>query len=222
MIMLKKHVSNLVKRFALATFFLSFSAQLFAEAPANAASFSEILASLNTIAGNFTQTIKDPDGQVVQETTGKFKVKRPGYFLWEIAPPYEQIVIGTPEKLKLYDPDLEQLTIHKNDSLEGSPALLLSGDVKAIAKQYDIVHSKQKQLDSYTLKSKEVQDSAFETLQFQFHKQDDSYVLKAMMFVDKLGQSTVVALESVVVNAPVAEDQFEFSPPPGTDVILND
>lgn len=189
--------------------------------PDSAKSFTDILASFETLQGDFVQKIKDPDGKLVQETKGQFKVKRPGYFLWQIAPPYEQIVVGTPAKLKIYDPDLEQLTIHENDSLEGSPALLISGDVKAIAEQYNIDPQVKKDLYSFVLKNKKSNESSFESMTFAFKKSRGSYALSSMSFVDKLGQSTEVSLAKVKANTKLATDVFEFVPPAGTDVIVN-
>ncbi|VUD68802.1 Outer-membrane lipoprotein carrier protein [Thalassocella blandensis] len=198
------------------------SALVFAEKSDSAESFTEILASFETLQGNFVQKIKDPDGKLVQETKGEFKVKRPGYFLWKIAPPYEQIVAGTPEKLKIYDPDLEQLTVHQNDSLAGSPALLISGDVKAIEAQYNIEKQSSKNIYSFVLKNKQTNDSSFESMTFVFKKSGKAFVLNAMSFADKLGQTTDVSLDKVKTNISLGADVFEFSPPPGTDIIVND
>ncbi|MFT5082577.1 MAG: outer membrane lipoprotein carrier protein [Lentisphaeria bacterium] len=182
--------------------------------------FTELLTAINTLSGEFTQVIRDPDGAEIQTTSGSFFLKRPGYFYWHISPPYEQLVVGTPNSLRIYDPDLEQLTVHSNDSLTGSPALLLSGDTAAIDAQYAIVATNTENMQRYTLRQHSDDQGSFESLTFVFVLASGNRVLSEMNFVDKLGQSTHITLAKVKINPPINDVQFDFEPPSGTDIIL--
>ncbi len=184
-------------------------------------SFSDVLLSLETMVGEFEQKIVDGDGNELQNTQGQFKVKRPGYFWWHVSPPYEQVVVGTPDSLKVYDPDLEQMTVHSQDSYTGSPAWLISGDVAKISEQYDVSKRENEKTITFVLKQKQDQESAFESLSFDFINGKKNKALHEMTFIDKLGQKTQISVSKLKLNKKLAEDKFLFEPPKGTDIIVD-
>lgn len=187
--------------------------------------FAERLMMIQTLTGEFTQRLVDHEGHELQLTEGQFKVKRPGYFYWEISPPYEQIVIGTPSSLKVYDPDLEQMTVHEQNSLAGTPAALISGDVEKIFEQYTVTVSTAGEQELFTLTQKLQDASAFESLVFTFSRANASaaapVLLSHMMFRDKLGQQTEISLKNATLNANLNATAFQFVPPEGTDIIVD-
>ncbi len=181
--------------------------------------FLQKLKSIESLSGNFTQTITDQDGHEVQEsTTGTFLIKRPGYFYWETKPPYEQLIVGNPDRLWVYDPDLEQVTVHNQSQLENSPASILSGDDKNIKEKYSVTSEKKKGAVEYHLRSKENGQKSFDTLTFVF-KGD---VLHSLALIDNLGQTTAIKLNNVRVNEKIDSAKFDFEPPPDVDIILQD
>lgn len=185
------------------------------------AEFSQALLAINTMSGHFEQRILDSEGEELQLTRGEFTIKRPGYFFWKVLPPYEQIVIGTPESLKIYDPDLDQLSVHNQNSLAGTPASLMSGDVASISRDYAVTKNDVGGEEVYELRQKDGELSAFEVLTFAFAKKDKGRVLSKMVFVDKLGQRTEVAMSKLATNTPIDPAIFQFTPPAGTDVIVD-
>ncbi|MDQ8039485.1 MAG: outer membrane lipoprotein chaperone LolA, partial [Rickettsiella sp.] len=66
-----------------------------------AASASDELAHLlNRLHGfqaNFTQTVMDGRGQILQKTSGKMILQRPGHFRWEVMQPNKQLLIADGE-----------------------------------------------------------------------------------------------------------------------------
>lgn len=86
-----------------------------------------LLNQAQTISGRFSQLTLDGSGTQLQETAGEMALKRPGQFRWHTDAPMEQLLISNGEKIWLYDPDLQQVTIQKMDQrLTHTPALLLS------------------------------------------------------------------------------------------------
>ncbi len=183
--------------------------------------FSETLLAIDTLKGNFRQRIIDSDGEALQVTDGEFSIKRPGYFLWHVAPPYEQVVVGTPKALKVYDPDLEQMTVHGQDSLAGTPAALMSGDISAIENGYLVEREEDAKTESYFLRQKTEEYGAFESLVFVFSRKKKQKTLLEMSFTDKLGQKTEITVSNQKINVPIAESVFQFEPPKGTDIIVD-
>ncbi len=185
------------------------------------ASFSETLLAFDTLKGNFRQRIIDSDGEVLQVTDGEFSIKRPGYFLWHVAPPYEQVVVGTPSALKVYDPDLEQMTVHGQDSLAGTPAALMSGDISAIESSYIVEREENAKTESFFLRQKNEENGAFESLVFVFSREMKQKTLLEMSFTDKLGQKTEVIVSKQIINVSLDQSVFQFEPPKGTDIIVD-
>ncbi|MEY4589270.1 MAG: Outer rane lipoprotein carrier protein LolA, partial [Pseudomonadota bacterium] len=82
----------------------SSSAKLSAKADASVKqdASSKLIAQLHAIdslKGDYQQTITDKKGALVQKTSGDFVIKRPGYFYWASTGTQEQKVIGNPQKL---------------------------------------------------------------------------------------------------------------------------
>ena len=174
------------------------------------------LNSLNTLSGNFEQTIKDQDGNDVQEpTSGRFVIKRPGYFYWHTQPPYEQLIVANQDNLWVYDPDLEQVTEYDQEKMDNSPASILSGDEKTILEQFDFTSEKKGDTTKYYLHPKKTVKKSFATLIFSYKKD----TLQSLLLVDELEQKTHIVFSKVSVNQKVDMNQFRFVPPPNVDVI---
>ncbi|HEC53396.1 MAG TPA: outer membrane lipoprotein carrier protein LolA, partial [Pseudomonas sabulinigri] len=115
----------------------------------------------------------------------------------------------------LYDPDLEQVTIQKLDQrLTHTPALLLSGDVSALAENFSISWKEGSAVDDFVLSPK-ASDSMFETLRLSFR----NGVINDMQLNDPIGQRTNILFQGVKLNQPVDASQFNFTVPDGVDVI---
>lgn len=186
--------------------------------------FASLLSELQAMEGEFEQVVLDGEGHQIQKTQGDFKVKRPGYFWWEVAPPYEQIVVGTPDSLKVYDPDLEQLTVHDESSLAGSPAMLISGDIAAVKKNYQMTLEATEGEQTFKLKHLIAQPDGFETLLIRFSPNIKSgeTQLNMMQFSDKLGQLTQITFSKIERNPGLSVNSFELAIPEGTDVIVDE
>jgi len=181
----------------------------------------ERLDNIKTLKGEFEQNISDKNGKELQVSEGSFLLKRPGYFYWETEEPFPQIVIGEPKKLSMYDPDLEQLNIYpRGTDHETNPARLLSGELTELRSSFTISapdKSKSKKSRLFILSPIE-QDSAYRSITFRFKKDK----LEGLVFVDRLEQTTDIKFVGTEENKPVDSQQFVFSPPEGTDIIVNE
>jgi outer membrane lipoprotein carrier protein len=123
-------------------FVVLFSAPSFAAADSGhnaAGDLAAILKSYESYQADFIQIVVNEKGHHVQETRGTLKAKRPGLFYWETSAPLSQFVVSDGSTVEVYDPDLEQVTIHKlDDQVQSTPALLLSGKVDNLDKTYEV------------------------------------------------------------------------------------
>lgn len=176
---------------------------------------TRLLEQSQSMTGNFSQATLDATGTRLQETNGELALKRPGLFRWHTSAPQEQLLISDNQKIWLYDPDLMQLTIQRMDQrMTHTPALLLSGNVGEIQKNFTISSSTSGNLQSFVLVPKD-KDSLFNSLTLTFRNS----TINAMQLVDSVGQRTNITFSNIKMNVPVANSLFKFDPPAGTDII---
>jgi outer membrane lipoprotein carrier protein len=195
---------------------LSFSSvSTLADEDASAQRLTALLSQAQTISARFSQLSLDGSGAQLQETAGQLVLKRPGLFRWHTDAPMEQLLVSNGEKVWLYDPDLEQVTIQTLDKrLTHTPALLLSGDVSEIQENFAISHQEGGNVVDFILKPKS-KDTLFDSLRLSFR----SGVLNDMQLIDSIGQRTNILFLSVKMNEAVDDTLFSFEIPEGADVI---
>ncbi|WP_339904570.1 outer membrane lipoprotein chaperone LolA [Pseudomonas guineae] len=174
-----------------------------------------LLNQAQTITARFSQLTLDGGGTQLQETSGQLVLKRPGLFRWHTDAPMEQLLVSNGEKVWLYDPDLQQVTIQTLDQrLTHTPALLLSGDVSKIRENFEISHKEGGNVVDFILKPKS-KDTLFDSLRLSFRNS----VLNDMQLIDSIGQRTNILFLNVKMNEPQDNAQFTFEIPAGADVI---
>ena len=173
------------------------------------------LRAMSSIQAEFHQKILDKDGVVLQEASGRVKMKRPQQFYWLTESPYEHLVITDGSVLWLHDIDLEQVSKKTFSSDEDSaPALLLNGDVEKLSRQYLITMIADGEISRYQLEA--IDDgSLFVGLSISF----DQGSLISMSFDDSFEQRTEISFSNVVINSDISDDVFQFVPPTGIDIL---
>ncbi|SOB75235.1 outer membrane lipoprotein carrier protein [Marinobacter sp. LV10R510-11A] len=199
---------------------LLFSSSLMAaDNEESAAELASVLTSYETYQADFIQIVVNEDGSKVQETRGSLKAKRPGLFYWETRAPMSQFVVSDGNTVQVYDPDLEQVTVHNlDDRVQTTPALLLSGEVDNLEETYR-VSSRQISDDTreFTLEPKS-EDSLFVSLQLTFFKNE----LQEMRMKDSLSQLSVLSFDRIQLNDTVDKSVFTLEYPEDVDVIRDE
>ena len=67
----------------------------------------ETLAAREGMAGQYTQEIISPEGEVLERSNGNFSLLRPHFFRWEILAPDSQLLLANSDQLTQIDWDLE-------------------------------------------------------------------------------------------------------------------
>ncbi|MGV8920194.1 MAG: outer membrane lipoprotein chaperone LolA [Pseudomonas sp.] len=179
------------------------------------ARLTQLLENSKTLSARFSQLTLDGSGTRLQETAGDMSLQRPGLFYWHTDAPQEQLMVSDGQKVSLWDPDLQQVTIKKLDvRLTQTPALLLSGDVSKINESFDISAKEAGEVIDFTLKPK-TKDTLFDSLRLSFRKG----LINDMQLVDSVGQRTNILFTGVKANEPIPANKFQFVTPKGADVI---
>lgn len=207
-----------IKRNFLVWLCLSSAATAYAQENPAATELTERLQNYETFRADFSQTVTDSQGRIVQESAGDLRAKRDGLFYWHVEPPLEQYIAADGEVVEVYDPDLQQVTIYPMDEkLTATPALLLSGDVSGLQEAYRVSRVESgSDAPEFRLEPKDA-DSLFVSLTLAFGKKS----LEEMRLQDSLGQSSVLSFSNIVINEPIADSVFELDYPSSVDVIRN-
>jgi outer membrane lipoprotein carrier protein len=176
------------------------------------------LDAMNSLQGNFVQTLLDKKGKKQDESKGSFIMRRPGKFFWDTQSPAPQQLISNQKTIWLYDPDLQTVNIRPfSDDLQKTPTLLLTADVEKLRQFFSIKRSEEAdKTEKFTLTPK-VTDGLFQRLTLVFR----SGQIAEFNIEDSLGQLTKIALSNQKLNQPVDEKLFDFIPPAGVDIIKN-
>lgn len=182
-----------------------------------AALLRQNLDTMNSLQGQFVQTLEDASGELQEETLGDFMLQRPGKFYWNTTEPMPQLLVSDGKTIWLYDADLATVNQRAvSDDMRETPALLLSEGVDKLRKTFSISHQKQGAADQFSLTPK-VTEGLFQRLVLVFNQG----VLSEFVLEDTLGQVTRSKLSQVKRNQPLAEEKFHFIAPSGTEIIQN-
>ncbi len=165
--------------------------------------------------GHFEQRVMDRAGKVVDRGSGSFAFARPGKFRWVYEKPHAQTLVADGQKLWIYDPDLQQVTIKRMDqAISSTPAALLAGreDITALFSLRDAGTADGLEWVEATPKTP---DTGFDRVRLGLKDKQ----LAAMELFDQLGGHSALRFTELKPNAPVSPDMFKFTPPKGADVI---
>jgi outer membrane lipoprotein carrier protein len=188
-----------------------------ADAAADARAASRLEAAIDGLASlraSFRQTVTDAQGVETEHAEGTVTLARPGRFRWEYEEP-AQLIVSDGATVWLYDQDLAQVTIRPaEESLAGSPALLLSGqsDIRA---EFDVADGGNADGLAWSRLTPKGTDGDFRELDVGIANGE----LRRLRLIDRLGQTTVLEFGRIERNPEIAPDAFRFTPPPGVDVV---
>ncbi len=177
------------------------------------------LAKLTTLQSDFVQSLVDANGKVLDESEGVMHISRPGKFRLEYTSgSNNQLYVADGKKVWIYDRDLAQVTVKKQEEALGStPALMLSSTAP-IEKNFRIkelgFHEGFQWLELKPLKS----EGSFEYVRLAM----EGSTLRAMEMIDGFGQTTRLYFKTMQRNPKIADSLFKFTPPKGVDVVGDD
>ena len=177
--------------------------------------FREYLRTTQSTRANFSQTVRNRDGALVQESKGQFVFLRPGRFRWTYVAPYPQLIVGDGAKVWIYDEDLNQVTVRKLEKAVGStPAALLAGSAD-IENAFEFSEGGREQgLDWLNAKPRQP-EGGFERIRLGLGPAG----VEAMELVDHFGQTTKLRFTHLTRNPKLDPATFRFTPPKGADVL---
>lgn len=186
--------------------------------PAEAGSLERFQAFIRTTQsarGDFEQRVYDRNRKLVQDSKGTFAFQRPGKFRWVFSKPYSQVIVGDGQRVWVYDPDLNQVTVRKlSTALGATPAALIAGNAD-IEQAFVFTDTGEADgLQWLDAKPRE-KDAGFERIRMGFGLAG----IDAMELVDQFGQTTQLKFSNLQRNPALEPGTFRFTPPKGADLL---
>lgn len=167
---------------------------------------------VDTLTGEFTQTTRSEDGEVLESAAGSFAIARPNRFNWHYRTPYEQRIVADGEWLRVYDPGLSQVTVRPLEQVLGvGPALLLSGNYDDLATNFEIGAGQ----DGWLVLTPRQDRWQFQRVRLRLR----DGVPVAVAVDSGLGEVTRLELRNLETNVDIPPSRFELEVPEGVDVI---
>jgi outer membrane lipoprotein carrier protein len=170
---------------------------------------------VKTLSARFEQTLVDADDNVVEASAGSFELSRPGRFRWVYTEPYEQLLLADGVNVWSYDADLAQVTVKpQQEVLSNTPAVLLGGGGDVMA-DFRLVEAFVDRGIEWLRLVPQSEEGGFASVDLGFK----DGILSRMIFIDALGQSTLIGLFDVTVNEAIDNSRFRFTPPADADLV---
>ena len=170
---------------------------------------------LHSLTGKFAQTMTDANGHPGKASSGTLALQAPRQFRWETLAPSKQTIVADGSRVWLYDPDLEQVTVRVQSAEESHSPLTVLTDVKQMDKDFNAVEQGEHDGLVWLRLTSKAKDPQFDYADLGF----DANGLARMMFRDQLGATTDIRFSGWQRNVDVPASTFNFTPPPGADVI---
>lgn len=194
--------------------FLSFLWAFNGFADATSEALQAKLNAIRTMSASFNQVVNAKKREI-SRSSGTMALLRPGHFRWQTKKPMEQLVVADGDHLWIYDVDLEQVTVRKQEKgIGGTAALFLSGYDDTVARDFDVTRQQEGNNDYFDLHAKS-NKANFQRVKLIFVGNE----LHGLELFDQLGQRTVVTLSNIKNNPKLASTLFQFKPPKGVDVV---
>ena len=174
----------------------------------------DFLANTLTLEASFQQVLRAQDGELLQQTAGKFYLHRPGKFRWNYQSPYEQVIVSDGERIWIHDVDLDQVTVQRQEAGLPSTPMALLQDSKKLHESFTVSPLDDKG-GVYRLKlNSKSKESDFGEIVIGI----DASGLRFMQLHDQFEQVTDIVFSDISINTELAKEIFEFIPPEGVDV----
>ena len=174
-----------------------------------------ILRTIGSFQATFYQQVLDASGEVLQEATGTFELKKPGRFRWHYGVPYSQHIVADGKNLWMLDLELAQATVQPLEEALGNAPIILLTEIRPLKADFEI----KAMPDEFGLKwvalVPRIQDTEFYRIEMGL----DGEAIVEMKLYDHFDQQTIIRFSNVQKNPTISDDRFNFNIPDGVDVI---
>ncbi|MEP2652593.1 MAG: outer membrane lipoprotein chaperone LolA [Paraglaciecola sp.] len=186
--------------------------QAFAQGDANDVKqqLKDKLYNLRTYEANFTQTVTDSEGTVLQLAQGKIAMSQPNKLYWELLEPNESVLLADGDTLWTIDSFMEQVVAYEqNSAIENNPLILLTDPHSQKWQDYNVaVAAGQFIIEPIS------DNGSIEVLRLFFEGDE----LLGLETRDTQQQTSRLAFSDISQNGDILQSIFSFSMPIGYEL----
>ena len=174
------------------------------------------LHNTQSMQASFKQTVFNDKLKQIQTSNGMMSYKKPNLFKWQVMEPDETLLVTDGKNLWNYDASLEQVTVQKYTiDKEISPLSFILDDATKLNANFTVDEQNE---GCFKLTPKQ-ENSNFVNVIVCFAGSNNFAKIKSVSVLDHLGQTSVFEFFKMQINLPLANANFNFTPPPEVDVI---
>lgn len=171
--------------------------------------------NLDGLGALFEQVVISPEGAVIESSAGEVWLQRPDLFRWSVGGDFPELIVADGAFVWMYDESLDQVTVRDQSGLEGDSPLLVILDREGLDERFEITElGTVTGLQLLELTSRSPEDQ-FERIVLGFQDGD----LQRLVLEDAFGLRTELTFSDLRRNPEVPAGHFEFTPPPGVDLV---
>ena len=196
-------------------------------------SLSQFLKFTNSGRAQFSQIVTGPSkvDQAPRRKTssGTFEFQRPQQFRFTYQKPFVQAMVSDGQWLWLFDADLNQVTMRKQNQMLGqTPAAFISssGDLKALQAEFNLKAEPDSEGLQWVRATPKQSDGAVQVIRVGLKlgvagasTATNVPVLTVLEIVDGLGQTSRLNFQNFEANVKLPPETFQFKAPAGVQVI---
>jgi len=172
---------------------------------------------LMSMSAQFEQYEIDVNETMSEKSSGNMWLQSPNKFKWEYQLPFPQLIIASGQTVWIYDEDLEQVTVKKQNNTQNPIYVLLNKEQTEKNYHLKFIEKKLEDNDKYQWISMTPKISSDEVkVVWLGISGNDIAVLKLQNQMDNI---VIFEFNQMVRNPDLAKGFFTFVPPEGTDVI---
>ncbi|MBZ0167969.1 MAG: outer membrane lipoprotein chaperone LolA, partial [Kofleriaceae bacterium] len=173
------------------------------------------------LQGSFLQRATNKLSGMTQEASGRLYLKWPGRMRWEYEKPESRLFLIDGKTLWSYSPSERQAMAQDvSGALTTSPIGILFG-MSGLRRNFrvrPIVHAGTRDSPDWLLElTPKGKEMSFKRVILGVDR--ESFLIRRLTVFDLYGNTTTVELSRQKVNNDLKDELFQFSPPPGTEVI---
>lgn len=173
-------------------------------------SLKQKLVELDSLKAEFSQTVVDINGKLIQQGTGQFALAVPNQFYWHLTAPDESLIVADGSDVWIYNPFAEEVSVlDLNQAIDASPIALLVHRDETTWLQYRVTLSD----DCYQISPKNI-DSGVAQVEVCFSSDN----LTSMKLEDQQGNISQFQLTEQQKLADNDKTLFQFVVPEGVDI----
>jgi outer membrane lipoprotein carrier protein len=170
-----------------------------------------------TFRATFQQTVESPTLAGAIESHGRVAFEKPSRMRWDYDPPDRQTIVGDGQTLWIYQPDQRQVIKSPlGEAFQASTPVTFLGGLGRLDQEFDATLERDEPT-RWVLQLVPRNDRGIGTLTLTVRKSDASVEEAAVR--DPLGTVTRIRFTDEQRNVPLAPALFQFTPPPGVDVV---